>query len=105
LSQLSTASSRRDRCDAVARGAKLLAGGCAPRGPPASLLVVYSLSEAAAIVGVARRTIERLVARGEGPAVIDLSPRRRGVLETDLRVWLQRRRRSPPAKPQSSLNP
>ena len=71
-----------------------MAGGCAPRGPPASLLVVYSLSEAAAIVGVARRTIERLVARGEGPAVIDLSPRRRGVLETDLISWLCKRRRT-----------
>ena len=94
MSQHSTASSRRERRDAVARGAKLLAGGCAPRGPPASLLVVYSLNEAAAIVGVARRTIERLVARGQGPAVIDLSPRRRGVLETDLISWLRKRRRT-----------
>jgi predicted DNA-binding transcriptional regulator AlpA len=95
LSQQSTASSRRERRDAVARGAKLLAGGCVPRcHPPTSLLVVYSLSEAAAIVGVARRTIERLVARGEGPAVIDLSPRRRGVLESDLISWLRKSRRT-----------
>jgi hypothetical protein len=96
LSQHSTASSRRERRVAVARGAKILASGCAPRGPPAPLIVVYSLNEAAAIVGVARRTIERSVARGEGPAVIDLSPRRRGVLETDLISWLRKRRRTAP---------
>ena len=59
------------------------------------------LKKAAAISGVARRTLERLIAVGEGPAQsIELSPRRRGILETDLRVWIQRRRRSPPGEAQ-----
>jgi excisionase family DNA binding protein len=64
-------------------------------------LVVLTYDEAAEITGVARRTIERLIAVGEGPAVIELSSRRRGILETDLRVWLQRRRRSPSGEARS----
>jgi hypothetical protein len=60
-------------------------------------LFVYSYNEAAAIAGVARRTLERLIALGEGPPVIELSPRRRGILENDLIGWLHERRRPPRA--------
>jgi hypothetical protein len=81
LSQCSTGLSRHERRNAAARGAK-----------PAPL--VYNYDAAAKLVGVARRTLERLIALGEGPAIIELSSRRRGILETDLQVWLQRRRRS-----------
>jgi predicted DNA-binding transcriptional regulator AlpA len=85
----------------------MLADGHAPRGPPAFSLVVYSLSEAARITGLARRTLERLIQVGQRPPIIELSPRRRGILASDLRDWLQRRRRSPPGEPsdRSPLNP
>jgi hypothetical protein len=49
-----------------------------------------------AIAGLARRTLERLIALGEGPAIIELSPRRRGILESDLITWLHKRRRTAP---------
>jgi hypothetical protein len=81
----------------------VLAAGHAPRRPAAFSLVVYSLNEAAAIARVARRTLERLIALGTGPAIIELSPRRRGILASDLQDWLQRRRRSPPASERASL--
>ena len=60
-------------------------------------LIVYAYDEAAAITGLARRTLERLIALGEGPAIIELSPRRRGILESDLISWLHKRRRAVPA--------
>jgi hypothetical protein len=65
-------------------------------------LVVYTYNEAAEIAGVARRTLERLIAIGQGPAIIELSPRRRGILKTDLQAWLQRHRRSPSGEAQAS---
>jgi hypothetical protein len=80
LSQSSTGLSRDERRNLAARG-----------GKPA--LVVYSYNEAAAIARVARRTLERMIALGEGPAIIELSPRRRGILESDLISWLHKHRR------------
>ncbi len=56
-------------------------------------LTVYTYNQAAAITGLARRTLERLIALGKGPAIIELSPRRRGILESDLITWLHKRRR------------
>jgi predicted DNA-binding transcriptional regulator AlpA len=72
------------------------------RPPRKRGLIVYTYDEAAAITGVARRTLERLIAVGKGPSVIELSSRRRGILETDLRVWLQLRRRAPLGEAQSA---
>jgi hypothetical protein len=52
-----------------------------------------------------------LIIIGQGPPVIVLSPRRRGILETDLHLWLEGRRRpassepSAPALPPPSLEP
>jgi hypothetical protein len=83
LSQCSTALSRRDRREAAARGGK-------------TALTVYTYNQAAAITGVARRTLERLIALGQGPAIVELSPRRRGILESDLITWLHKRRRTAP---------
>ncbi|MBF0562650.1 MAG: AlpA family phage regulatory protein [Alphaproteobacteria bacterium] len=57
---------------------------------------VYSLDEVAAETGLVRRTIDRLLAAGEGPSIIQLSARRIGVLDTDLTAWLQSRRRPAP---------
>jgi excisionase family DNA binding protein len=61
-------------------------------------LVVLTYDEAAEITGVARRTIERLISVGEGPVFIEISPRRRGILESDLIGWLHKRRRAAPAR-------
>lgn len=58
---------------------------------------VISIDEAAARTGVVRRTFDRLVASGEGPGVIYISPRRRGILEDELDQWVLKRRHAPPA--------
>ena len=84
LSRCSTALSRHARRNAAARGGK-------------TALTVYTYTDAAAISRLARRTIERLIALGPGPAIIELSPRRRGILESDLVSWLHKRRRAAPA--------
>ena len=57
---------------------------------------VLSYNEAAVKAGFVRRTLERLIAAGEGPRVINLSPRRRGILDSDLKKWLLKRRRPAP---------
>jgi predicted DNA-binding transcriptional regulator AlpA len=57
---------------------------------------VLSYDEAAGRAGFVRRTLERLIAVGDGPAVIELSARRRGILESDLEAWLLGRRRPAP---------
>ena len=57
---------------------------------------VLSLDQAAQRAGIVRRTLERLLAVGEGPATIQLSKRRVGVAEDDLEAWLISRRRIPP---------
>jgi predicted DNA-binding transcriptional regulator AlpA len=59
---------------------------------------VLNYEEAAGRMGVVRRSLERLIARGEGPAVITLSPRRVGILETDFENWLMSRRRAAPGE-------
>jgi predicted DNA-binding transcriptional regulator AlpA len=83
LSQCSTGLGRHARRNAATRGGK-------------TALTVYSYNQAAAITGLARRTLERLIALNEGPAVVELSPRRRGILESDLITWLHKRRRTAP---------
>jgi hypothetical protein len=83
LSQCSTGLGRHIRRNAAARGGK-------------TALTVYSYNQAAAITGLARRTLERLIALGEGPAIVELSPRRRGILESDLISWLHKCRRTAP---------
>jgi hypothetical protein len=49
--------------------------------------------------GIVRRSLERLIAKGEGPAVVHVSIRRRGILEHDLEAWLLARRHAPPGEP------
>ena len=68
MSRSSTGLSRHERRDPAVRGGK-------------TALTVYTYNQAAAITGLARRTLERLIAVGEGPAIIELSPRRRGILK------------------------
>ena len=59
---------------------------------------VLSYDEAAGRAGFVRRSLERLIARGEGPAIIHLGKRRRGILESDMEAWLLSRRRAPPGE-------
>jgi predicted DNA-binding transcriptional regulator AlpA len=59
---------------------------------------VLSYNEAAARAGIVRRTLERLISIGEGPATIELSARRRGILDRDLEAWLLKRRRPAPGE-------
>jgi hypothetical protein len=59
---------------------------------------VLSYDEAAGRAGFVRRSLERLIARGEGPAVVHVSERRRGILEHDLESWLLSRRHAPPGE-------
>ena len=80
LSQCSTGLGRHTRRKGAGRAGK-------------SRVIVYSYDEAAEIADIARRTLERLIAVSEGPAVVELSPRRRGILESDLITWLHKRRR------------
>jgi predicted DNA-binding transcriptional regulator AlpA len=57
---------------------------------------ILSLKQAAERAGIARRSLERLIANGEGPSVVHITTRRRGVLVTDLDAWLLSRRRVAP---------
>ena len=59
---------------------------------------VLDYNEAARRAGIVRRTFERILAQGEGPAIVHISERRRGILESDFEAWLMTRRRPPPGE-------
>ena len=59
---------------------------------------VLSLDQAAFRAGIVRRTLERLLAEGTGPAKVQVSKRRVGILEADLDQWLNARRRPAPGE-------
>lgn len=59
---------------------------------------VLSFTEAAESAGINRRTFERLIAAGEGPTIVHMSERRRGVLDVDLNTWLMGRRHAAPGE-------
>jgi excisionase family DNA binding protein len=59
---------------------------------------VLSYDEAAKQAGIVRRTLERLISLGEGPATVNLSARRRRILDRDLDAWLLSRRRPAPGE-------
>ena len=59
---------------------------------------VFSYNEAAGRAGIVHRTLERLISLGEGPATVELSKRRRGVIDRDLEAWLLKRRRPAPGE-------
>ena len=51
-------------------------------------LQVLDYNVSARTAGITRRTLERMIADGEGPATVQLSPRRVGILRSDLKAWL-----------------
>ncbi len=57
---------------------------------------VLSYDECAARVGIVRRTWERMLESGKGPAIVHVSERRRGHLEKDFEAWLKSRRQPAP---------
>src|SRR3954454_25310868 len=54
---------------------------------------IISMVEAANRANQSLRTLQRQIAEGNGPAVFDISERRRGILESDFEEWLLTRRR------------
>jgi hypothetical protein len=60
---------------------------------------ILSFDEAAKRCGVVRRTLERLISVGEGPAIVRISARRRGIIDYDLDEWAQGRRIPRPGRP------
>jgi predicted DNA-binding transcriptional regulator AlpA len=59
---------------------------------------VLDYNEAARLGKITRRTLERQIADGVGPATVQLSKRRVGILESDLERWLNSRRRPAPGE-------
>lgn len=59
---------------------------------------VLSLDQAACRAGIVRRTLERLLAEEIGPAKVQVSKRRVGILECDLDEWIRSRRRPAPGE-------
>jgi len=64
---------------------------------------ILSYDEAAKRAGIVRRTLERAISEGTGPAIVHITSRRRGVLEDDLEAWLTSRRQPQPM-PSKTLN-
>jgi prophage regulatory protein len=52
---------------------------------------IVSLKEAANVTGLSIATLRRLIDRGEGPSVTQLSTRRLGFRESHLNKWLNAR--------------
>lgn len=52
---------------------------------------VIDCVSAAKVAGVSLVTFRRLIARGDGPRVVRVSPRRIGVRIADLRAWIEAR--------------
>ena len=57
---------------------------------------VLNYDECAERSGIVRRTWDRIIESGEGPPIVEISPRRRGVIDVDFEAWLLNRRRLPP---------
>jgi hypothetical protein len=70
---------------------KRIAGLKCPEGSGLGVQVL-DYDEVAKRIGLVRRSLERLISQGEGPAVIHLSKHRRVIADTDLDKWLLSRR-------------
>jgi hypothetical protein len=65
---------------------------------------VLTFDEAAALATLTRRSIERHLAQGTGPATISLGRRRKGILDVDLEAWLRARRTPAPGEHSSGTS-
>ena len=54
--------------------------------------------QAAERAAISLRHLERLLACGEGPAVVRLGARRVAISETDFASWIMSRRQTPPGE-------
>jgi predicted DNA-binding transcriptional regulator AlpA len=54
---------------------------------------VIPVRQAAEIIGLSVPTLRRVIAAGNGPPLIQLSPRRQGIRESHLNKWLSGRLR------------
>jgi hypothetical protein len=63
-------------------------------------VAILSLQQIAAEEGRSLRSVQRQNKAGDGPPIIQLSPRRIGVDEVDYRAWKEARRRPAPAAAQ-----
>jgi hypothetical protein len=57
---------------------------------------VLNYDECAERANVVRRTWDRIIENGKGPPSVEISARRRGVIDVDFEAWLLQRRRLPP---------
>jgi hypothetical protein len=62
-------------------------------------MIVLTFDDAAKRASLTRRSIERHLAQGTGPATVVLGKRRRGILDCDLETWLLGRRVPAPGEP------
>ena len=63
---------------------------------------VRSFAETAEIIGTSISTLRRLVARGDGPKVTHLSPRREGIQDRHREEWLLSRSSTSTARDSAS---
>jgi predicted DNA-binding transcriptional regulator AlpA len=63
---------------------------------------VLTLDEAATLSTLTRRSIERHLSQGTGPATVSLGLRRIGILDVDLEAWLRARRNPAPGEHSSA---
>ena len=54
---------------------------------------LHTLKEGAEVAGISKRTLERLIEKGDGPPVGHMSQQTRGILVEDLEAWLLSRRK------------
>ena len=85
MSQTSTGLSREERRDAVMMG-----------GRP---IVIHTYREVAKLTRIGLRSLERMIAEGTCPQVIELTERRRGISDIALNRWLKNRPRKASTEP------
>ncbi len=86
----STAKARTEPAVAQRVAPPMTRGAAAPK-PTAGALVVME-AEAARMLSVSMRHLQRLRAEGEGPPIVNLGPRRIGYILADVEAWLAGRR-------------
>jgi predicted DNA-binding transcriptional regulator AlpA len=59
---------------------------------------VLSFDEAARRIGSTRRTLDREIAEGRGPVVVQVTKGKTAILEEDFAAWVRSRRRVAPTK-------